>query len=86
MLHVGAKSAKKGRRDAEDACALAFGETRRNERLGDTERFWKSMEKRLPVALRALARFKSVKKGRCDAEDAAYEIRRETGEKPLNSI
>ena len=28
------------------------------------------MEKRLPVALRALARFKSAKKGRRDAEDA----------------
>ena len=28
------------------------------------------MEKRLPVALRAVARFKSAKKGRRDAEDA----------------
>ena len=36
---------------------------------------WKSMEKRLPVALRAAARFKSAKKGRRDAAD---EIRRET--------
>ena len=35
---------------------------------------WKSMEKRLPVALRALARFKSAKKGRYDAKDAADEI------------
>ena len=35
--------------------------------------------------MRALARFKSAKKGRCDAEDAADEIRRENGEKPLNS-
>ena len=43
------------------------------------------MEKRLPVALRAVARFKSAKKGRCDAEDAADEIRRENGEKTLNS-
>ena len=39
------------------------------------------MEKRLPVALRALARFKSAKKGRRDAEDAADEIRRENEEK-----
>ena len=29
---------------------------------------WKSMEKRLPVALRAVARFKSAKKGRRDAK------------------
>ena len=36
-----------------------------------TQAGWKSMEKRLPVALRALARFKSAKKGRRDAEDAA---------------
>ena len=35
-----------------------------------TQAGWKSMEKRLPVALRALARFKSEKKGRRDAEDA----------------
>ena len=28
------------------------------------------MEKRLPVALRAVARFKSAKKGRRDAKDA----------------
>ena len=41
------------------------------------------MEKRLPVALRAVARFKSAKKGRCDAEDAAYEIRRENVEKTI---
>ncbi len=30
---------KKGRRELMVACALAFGETRRSERLGDTERF-----------------------------------------------
>ena len=38
--------------------------------LAFTHAGWKSMEKRLPVALRAPARFKSAKKGRRDAEDA----------------
>ena len=47
---------------------------------------WKSMEKRLPVALCALARFKSAKKGRCDAEDAEDEIRRETEEKNHSTL
>ena len=44
------------------------------------------MEKRLPVALRAVARFKSAKKGRCDAEDAADEIRREGGRKNHSTL
>ncbi len=57
------------------ACASAFGKTRSTRsvvfwRNGGTESFWKISEKGASAPLRALARFKSAKKGRRDAEDA----------------
>ena len=39
LLHVMARSAKKGRRELMVAGALVFGETRRKKRLRDTEGF-----------------------------------------------
>ena len=75
------KSAKKGRRERMVASALAFGETRRIKRTETRRDCWKISEKGASAHLRALARFKIAKKGRCDAEDAADEIRRENGEK-----
>ena len=55
--------------------------TRRIKRTETRRVLWKISEKGASAPLRALARFKSTKKGRCDAEDAADEIRRENGEK-----
>ena len=73
-----------------NADALAFGETRRIKRTETRRDCWKISEKGASAHLRALARFKIAKKGRCDAEDAADEIRRENGEKTtqlyLNSL
>ncbi len=60
------------------ASALAFGETRRIKRTETRRDCWKISEKGASAHLRAVARFKIAKKGRCDAEDAADEIRRET--------
>ena len=83
VMHVMARRANKGRRVRMVASALTFGETRSTHsvvfrRNGDTEGFWKISEKGASAPLRALARFKSANKGRCDAEDAADEIRRDS--------
>ncbi len=64
-----------------NADALAFGETQRIKRTETRRDCWKISEKGASAHLCAVARFKSGKNGRCDAEDAADEIRRENGEK-----